>query len=198
MLLLGAFQRPLQGSIAYFRKDHFSGGRPVKILVRQIDSRNNSTTVPLALRELENAVMVQLLFTSRHRFSEQLLRKPSQTTSGAVARAEQFIEANWDQPITMETLTEVTGISGRTLFRSFTKARGYSPIMFPRKIRLERARRFLSEPNTDTTVTGVALACGFSNLDRFAQDYWNVFGELPSETLNLTRCPSQLAFVDKS
>jgi len=34
-----------------------------------------------------------------------------------------------------------------------------------------------------TTVTGVAFACGFSNLGHFANDYRATFGELPSDTL---------------
>lgn len=190
--LLGApISRDLEFDLAEFTSQEMVNSLLglIKIIVHQIDSRQ-SVTVPLALRELEDAAIVQLLFTSRHKLSEQLLRKPSQTTSNAITRAEQFIEANWNQPITMEALTEVTGVSGRTLFRNFTKARGYSPMMYARKVRLERARRFLSEPTPDTTVTGIALACGFSNLGRFAQDYWNVFGELPSTTLSLKKPPN--------
>jgi len=155
----------------------------VKMLVHQIDNPEVVIS-PITLRELEDAVVVQLLLTGRHRWSNHLDRKPLEASSNSVARAEQFIEANWNQPITMETLTEVTGVSGRTLFRSFTKARGYSPMVFARKVRLERVRDLLSRPDADTTVTGVALACGFSNLGRFAQNYWTMFGELPSKTLN--------------
>jgi AraC-like DNA-binding protein len=154
----------------------------IKIILRQVD-RRNSPIVPWVIRELEDAAVVQLLFTGLHQLTGQLLRKPPETSPNVIARAEQFIEANWKQPITMEALTEVTGVSGRTLLRSFTKVRGYSPMAFARKVRFEHARRLLSEPNANTTVTGVALACGFSNLGRFAEDYRNVFGELPSKTL---------------
>lgn len=187
--LLGTpISRDLEFELAAFTSQEMTNGLVglIRLLIQQTDSRR-SVTVPLALRELEDAAIVQLLFASRHKFSEQLLQKPSQTTSNVIARTEQFIEAHWDQPITMEMLTEVAGVSGRTLFRSFTKARGYSPMMFARKVRLGCAHKLLSEPAADTTVTGVALACGFSNLGRFAQDYWNIFGELPSRTLNLQK-----------
>lgn len=156
----------------------------IRLLIHQVNSRN-FLLAPLALCELEDAAIVQLLFTGRHKLNEQLLRKPPATTGNAVSRAEQFIEAHWNQPITIETLTKATGVSGRTLFRSFTKERGYSPKAFARKIRLEHAHKLLRQPAENTTVTGVALACGFSNLGRFAQDYLNVFGELPSKTLSL-------------
>ncbi len=50
--------------------------------------------------------------------------------------------------------------------------------------RLEAARRTLltAEPLT-TSVTEVATQWGFFHLGRFARDYRQLFGELPSETL---------------
>ncbi|MFT4159157.1 helix-turn-helix transcriptional regulator, partial [Shinella sp.] len=86
-------------------------------------------------------------------------------------------------PITIESLIEVSGVSARTLFRSFKRIRGYPPMFFVKKIRLERARALLGDRNAVTSVTGVALKCGFANLGQFARDYRETFGELPSETL---------------
>lgn len=155
----------------------------IDMLVRQFDDPNFLLS-DLAVRELEKALIVQLLLTSRHQFSAQLQQKPPQTSLDLIKRAEGFIEANWNQPITMEELTEVTKVSARSLFRSFKRLRGYSPMAFARKVRLERALALLSRPDPATSVTGVALACGFSNLGRFAHDYRFMFGELPSDTLN--------------
>lgn len=139
---------------------------------------------PLAVRQLEKTMIAQLVMTARHQFTDQLRRPPAETSPQHVKRAEEFIEANWDRPITMEALAEVTGVSARTLFRTFEKLRGYSPMAFVKKVRLDRARATLSKPNASTTVTGVAFAHGFLNPGRFAHDYWAMFGELPSETLN--------------
>lgn len=154
----------------------------IDTLVRQFDDRR-CLLAPLAIRQLEKAIVAQVLLTACHQFSNQLQRTPPETSPDHVKRAEEFIVANWDQPVTMEVLTEVTGVSARTLFRTFERLRGYSPMVFARKIKLEHAHALLSRPNDATSVTGVALACGFSNLGRFANDYWKTFGELPSETL---------------
>lgn len=129
-------------------------------------------------------MIIQFLMTVRHQVVDQLHRTPSETSPEHVKRAEEFIEANWDQPITMESLTQVTGVSARTLFRTFEKLRGYSPMAFAKKVRIDRALAILRKPNASTTVTGVALAHGFLNPRRFAHDYWTMFGELPSEMLN--------------
>ncbi len=56
-------------------------------------------------------------------------------------------------------------------------------MIYVKYVRRRRARDLLAGPDDKTTVTGVALACGFSNLGHFARDYRALFGELPSQTL---------------
>ncbi|MDE2377469.1 helix-turn-helix transcriptional regulator [Bradyrhizobium sp.] len=184
--LLGApINRTVRFELADFTSQDMLSGLVglVETLLNQVE-RRPCVLSPLALRELEEAVTVQLLFTGRHALTGKLQRRPPLTSADPIKRAEQFIEANWQHPITMEVLTDVTGVSARTLFRSFVRTRGYSPMVFARKIRLERAHALLSRPNATTSVTGVALDCGFSNLGRFAHDYASMFGELPSKTLS--------------
>ena len=45
----------------------------------------------------------------------------------------------------------------------------------------------LNRPSAKTSVTDVAFACGFISLAHFAKDYFNTFGELPSQALNCAR-----------
>jgi len=47
--------------------------------------------------------------------------------SWQVRRTEQFIEVNWDQPLTMDEIASAVGASKRSIFRAFQRARGYSP-----------------------------------------------------------------------
>ena len=184
-VLLGApARRGLEFELADFSGQGMISGlrRLIKLLVTQLDDQQ-SLLSPLALRELEQAVIVQLLFASRHPLSRLLHQAPAEGSPDHVRRVEEFIEANWNRAITIESLVEETGVNARTLFRSFRKARGYTPMNFVKKIRLERARSLLSRRDASTSVTGVALACGFSNLGHFARDFRKVFGELPSKTL---------------
>lgn len=184
-VLLGApVSRDIEFELSDFVSEEMVSGLLglIDTLVCQFDDRR-CLLAPLAVRQLEKAIVAQVLLTARHQYSNQLQRTPPETSPDHVKRAEEFIVANWDQPITMEALTEVTGVSARTLFRTFERLRGYSPMVFARKIKLERAYALLNRPNDTTSVTGVALACGFSNLGRFASDYWKMFDELPSETL---------------
>ena len=150
-------------------------------LVEQLSSP--SGIPPLALAELEQAVIVSFLCANRHSESQWLTREPKRVAPWQVRRAEEYIEANWDQPITVEALAIATRVSARSLFHFFKKSRGYSPMAFVKKIRLQHARKELSLPHEGASITRVALACGFNNLGHFAADYGKTFGELPSETL---------------
>lgn len=96
---------------------------------------------------------------------------------------ENYLEANWDRPVTIEEIARETGVGVRSLFLSFKKARGYSPMSFLLRVRLYHARRMLEAPNATTSVTSVRSRCGFKNASHFARYYRAAFGELPSTTL---------------
>jgi len=104
-----------------------------------------------------------------------------------VRRAEEYIVAHWDQPITVEALATVTGTSARSIFHVFKRSRGYSPMAFVKTVRLQKARQMLTRQSSTVSVTDVAFACGFGNLGHFASDYVRHFGERPSDTLNRTK-----------
>ncbi len=160
--------------------------RLVDLVVAQLGDEG-STLVPAALGELEQAMIVQLLFAGRHNYSELLDQTPRDAGPAHVRRVEAYIEANWSGPIMIESLVEIAGVSARTLFRTFEKVRGCSPMTFVKQVRLEQARRILSRPDETTSVSRTAFACGFSNLGHFASAYRSTFGELPSQTLSRSK-----------
>jgi transcriptional regulator GlxA family with amidase domain len=60
---------------------------------------------------------------------------------------------------------------------------------YVKSVRLKQAHRLLQESDTATSVTGVALLCGFNNVGHFARHYRDAFGELPSKTLLTAKRP---------
>ena len=156
--------------------------RLIRFFGEQIDATSEQLP-PLVLHELEQTILVAFLSANGHTFSHLLEREPTDTLPSHVRRAEEFIEAHWDQAITIEKLVEATGIGARAIFRAFQQTRGYSPMAFAKMVRLKHARQLLSAPDAETTVTSVAFVCGFGNLGHFARDYREAFGERPSTTL---------------
>jgi AraC-like DNA-binding protein len=138
---------------------------------------------PLAMAELERDLIVRFLLAHEHNFSGLLRREPRSAGGNVVGRIETFIEANWNQPLDIDDIAAIANVSARTIFREFARAGKGSPAQFARRVRLQRAAEFLRSPAEGTTVTAVALRCGFQNIGRFAAEYARLHGELPSETL---------------
>jgi AraC-like DNA-binding protein len=160
----------------------------VEFLVSELDQEDTTLSSPVLI-ELEKNVLVSFLHANTHNFSRLLERDARRVTPWQVRRAEEFVEANWQRPLTLQMIAEATGVSARSLFKAFREARGCSPTEYVKRVRLKRARQMLTSPTQGTSVTAVAFACGFDNPGHFSGNYRLAFGELPSQTLTKVRGP---------
>lgn len=101
----------------------------------------------------------------------------------AVRRVEEFLDACGDDIPTIPALCAVAGVSERTLEYAFREQIGTTPVRFLKVRRLNRVRRGLLDAAPGESVTAIALRAGVCDLGRFAGEYRQLFGELPSETL---------------
>jgi AraC-like DNA-binding protein len=141
----------------------------------------------LARGEFEEALLAAFLTGNAHNYSYLLLAPPPGLTPRQVWLAESFIEANWDQPLTIDSLAKVVGVGARSIFQSFKDHRGYTPMAFVKNVRLQRAREMLQIARPGDSVTVVAYRCGYQNHGYFAREYRARFGESPSITLAQAR-----------
>jgi AraC-like DNA-binding protein len=111
----------------------------------------------LVLEEFAQTLLVMILHANRHTYSRLLERVSLDVAPAQVRRAEEYIEANWRRPITLEDIVEVTGVSALDLHRSFKKSRGYSPMEFADRVRLGHARELLHRPDASTKVADAGL-----------------------------------------
>jgi AraC-like DNA-binding protein len=153
--------------------------------VRIIGAHDVPPAQPI-LAEMEQALLVAFLYASPHNYRSRLDGDAPDVGPGVIRRAESYIEAHWNEPLTIEALAEIAGTSARSLFRTFRQSRGCSPLDFIRRIRLARARSRL-ENEEGGTVAEIALACGFGNPGRFSKEFAAAYGELPSAVLQRTR-----------
>jgi len=142
---------------------------------------------PIAIAELERALMVRILLAHPHSFTDRLRRAPPGANRTVVDIVESYVAAHWDEPLDLEKIAEIANVSVRTVFREFADAGRGSPGQFARRIRLDRAAELLRRPDEQTSVLAVAFKCGFQNLGRFASEYRRAVGELPSKTLKDAR-----------
>ena len=178
---------PLQLDCGSRNPGHWAGQmRLVRFFVEELD-REDGQLPSLALAEIEQAIIVAYLAGHAHNYSHWLAAAPATVAPWQVRMAAEYMEQNWDQPITIEALSHITQTSARSLFHLFRRTYGVSPMAFVRRIRLQHAKAMLSHPTLETRVTTVGFLCGFSNLGNFARAYFEAFGERPSDTLRVNR-----------
>lgn len=147
--------------------------------VEQSDSLHLHSS--LAIQQLERSILYALLDQHPHNYSN-ILHSPIQSDLEWRARlVEEFILANLDRPLSMGDLCALTNVSARALQACFRRYRGYTPMQFLKRARLEKARQDLLA-DTEESVGEIAVKWGFYHLGRFSADYRREYGELPSET----------------
>jgi len=140
----------------------------------------------LVAAHIEQLLVSALLERHPHNYSEALARPASTPDLPYVRRAEDYIAAHCDQPITMQDLARHAAISTRSLYKGFRQHRGTTPMAYLKLVRLQRVREQLlraREAGSAASVTQVALDWGFSHLGHFTASYRRQFSETPSQTL---------------
>jgi AraC-like DNA-binding protein len=163
-----------------------STARLARFLADELDSTQGALPATMT-EELTQGIVVGFLLGNRSNYSGILHRESASVSPRQVQRTIDFLEEHWDQPITIELLSNVAGTSARNLFHTFRRSHGMSPMRYVRGLRLHHAQRMLAAGGPTDTVTSIAYGCGFSNLGYFAREYSRVFGERPSSTLARSR-----------
>ncbi|WP_374654864.1 GlxA family transcriptional regulator [Dongia sp.] len=101
------------------------------------------------------------------------------TAKPILIEAVKRMESVLDRGLSPAELARDLGISQRQLERQFRAQLGRTPVAYHRDLRLDQARRLLSQ--TVLPVTDIALSCGFGSASHFAQLYRERFGRLPTE-----------------
>lgn len=89
-----------------------------------------------------------------------------------------LMEANIEEPLSLDELASYVKVSRRQLERLFKKYLNCVPTRYYLELRLNRARQLLLQ--TNMSIIDVALACGFSSPPHFSKCYHDFFGRPPS------------------
>src|SRR3954469_19672483 len=94
------------------------------------------------------------------------------------------LDDNPDRPLHVSEVCAMIRVPERTLRAACQEQIGMGPKQYLTLRRMHMARRHLraAAPGT-TTVSDVALQCGFWHFGRFSETYRTLFGECPSDTL---------------
>ena len=159
----------------------------VEFLAGELDRDGGITDAPLAREQLEAFVMTQFLLAVPNSYTDLLEGYATRVRSGRLQPVLSYMENHADQPLTPNDLARVGCMSVRALHATFQQELGVSPMAHLRRIRLDHVHsELLRGVAPHPRISEVAMRWGFFHPSRFARQYHERFGELPSETARRT------------
>ncbi len=110
------------------------------------------------------------------------LRLSLGTSQPKLVEAVSLMEANLEEPMSLDELAQHVKLSRRQLERLFQKHLNCVPTRHYLELRLARARQLLLQ--TSMSIVDVAFACGFVSAPHFSKCYRDFFGMPPRDERN--------------
>ena len=114
-----------------------------------------------------------------------MLRDPE--TNRRLLRARDAMDRDFTGELSVKNLAAVACISEAHFIRSFKAVFGETPHRYLQRRRIERAMYLLR--TTETSVTDICMAVGFSSLGSFSRTFTEIVGDSPSEFRGLGELP---------
>ncbi|EAQ65575.1 transcriptional regulator, AraC family protein [Marinomonas sp. MED121] len=124
----------------------------------------------------------EVFLADRIRSENERQKIPLQASLGSshesLINAVSLMEANTEEVIDLDSISDYINVSRRQLERLFNKHLKDTPSRYYLKIRLNKAHRLLTQ--TSMSITDVGISCGFSTTPHFSKSYRDFFGISPS------------------
>lgn len=98
-----------------------------------------------------------------------------------VSKAIGWINSHFQQPLSVDELASLAGMSVSAFHSHFKAVTALSPLQFQKRLRLQHARTLLREGRSGVTTS--ALEVGYTSASQFSREYFREFGHPPSKEL---------------
>lgn len=98
-----------------------------------------------------------------------------------VARAISWIKNNYAEPVLVEDLAKISGMSTSSFHLHFKEITAMSPLQFQKAIRLQEARNLMFAKMID--VSSASLQVGYASVSQFSREYARYFGSSPNKDI---------------
>jgi AraC-like DNA-binding protein len=138
--------------------------------------------IPLLAASRERELMYRLLQSPHGPLLRQITREEGRLAQ--VRRAIDWMRQHFEEPVAIETVAGIAGMSVSSFNRHFRAATATSPLQYLKTLRLQAARRLLAA-GTDATRT--AYAVGYESPSQFSREYGRLFGRPPRQDASRLR-----------
>lgn len=159
-------------------------GAATRLLELMADPKDAELIAPLVVEE----ILIRLLCSAVGSRVAQI--GLAESSVHRIAKAVNWVRANFDKPMNVEALAEMVHMSPSSFHQHFKAVTSMSPLQFQKVLRLQEARRLMLASRMD--VTTASLRVGYQSASQFSREYGRLFGNAPSKDIAQLRELSQL------
>ena len=104
-----------------------------------------------------------------------------------VRRSIDWIRAHFTEPLRVESLASIAGMSVAAFYRHFKAVTAMTPIQYQKRLRLLKARRKLMFEPLDAA--SAAFSVGYESASQFSREYSRMFGMPPARDVARFKVP---------
>ena len=103
------------------------------------------------------------------------------------------LRERYAEPVRIEDLAELAGMSATSLHRHFKAVTSMTPLEYQKQVRLQEARNRLLSEGRD--IAGIGFSVGYDSPSQFSREYSRQFGQPPGRDLARLRAFGPQAVV---
>ncbi|MBC9178884.1 AraC family transcriptional regulator [Pseudoroseomonas ludipueritiae] len=170
-----------------------AGGEAVRVEPTEAEVTGAATRLmqllgrPAALPVLQASLLRELhywLLAGRHGAAIRRLGWPEGHVQ-RISRAVAVLRARFTEPLPVESLAAVAGMSLSSFHQHFRGVTSLSPLQFQKQLRLIEARRLMM--GEGRSASGAAFAVGYESVSQFTREYGRMFGSPPARDAGMAR-----------
>jgi len=98
-----------------------------------------------------------------------------------LAQSIEFMRANFDESLTLESLASISGLSKYHFLRKFKEEFNMTPHAYLLQIRIQNAKNMLKQ---NRALSDIAFSCGFSDQSHFTRVFNKIYGMSPKKLVS--------------
>lgn len=150
---------------------------------RLVDLLDEQQDIPILAPVIQREITYRLLVGDQGARLRQIASAGSQ--SQQIARAVEWLKANYTQPLKIEELAAQARMSSSSFHNHFRSMTALSPLQFQKHLRLHEARRLMLAEQMDAA--SAAFEVGYESPSQFSREYNRLFGAPPLRDISKLR-----------
>lgn len=142
---------------------------------RLIDLLDEPEDIPILAPLIQQEILYRLLVSDQGQRLRQIAAAGSQ--SHQIAKAVKLLKEKFTQPLRVDELASLAGMSTSTFHHHFRALTAMSPLQYQKWMRLHEARRLMLTEHQDAATASFQV--GYESPSQFSREYGRLFGAPP-------------------